>query len=292
VPLSIEPLTRAAIAANRFGFGARPGELAGLDQVLDALRRGLGNEWLSGRALIDGFSAVLVLPFAFFVPLPVHASGWLAGSWAVHLLYLYTLIKSFEQSDMTVAYPIARGLAPVLTALAVVTLFHEDITIFVAVGIALIAVGVMFIGASHTLQKSALLWAAMTGSCIAGYTVIDAQGVRAAPSAASYIVWTFIMLGAGLGAILAVWRGKSFLASAATQWQPGLAAGAFSIASYGLALWAFRLGATPRLAALRETSILFGTLIAVVYLKERLKPGRWIGVGSIALGAITLVAFR
>jgi drug/metabolite transporter (DMT)-like permease len=251
-----------------------------------------GKDKMSGRALIDGFSAVLVLPFAFFVPLPAHAWGWLAASWAVHLLYLYTLIKSFEQSDMSVAYPIARGLAPVLTALAVVTLFHEDVTIFVALGIALIAAGVMFIGVSHTLQKSALFWAAMTGSCIAGYTVIDAQGVRLAPSAASYIVWTFLMLGAGLGSIFAVWRGKAFLVSAATQWKPGLAAGGFSIASYGLALWAFRLGATPRLAALRETSILFGTLIAVVYLKERLTRVRWTGVGAIALGAMTLVACR
>jgi drug/metabolite transporter (DMT)-like permease len=251
-----------------------------------------GQDKMSGRALIDGFSAVLVLPFAFFVPLPTHAWGWLAGSWAVHLLYLYTLIKSFEQSDMTVAYPIARGLAPVLTALVVVTVFHEDITIFVTLGIALIATGVMLIGVSHTLQKSALFWAAMTGSCIAGYTVIDAHGVRLAPSAASYIVWTFILLGGGLGSMFAVSRGKAFLISAATQWRPGLAAGVFSIASYGLALWAFRLGATPRLAALRETSILFGTLIAVIYLKERLTRGRWAGVCAIALGAMTLVAFR
>ncbi len=251
-----------------------------------------GKDKMSGRALIDGFSAMLALPFAFFVPLPAHAWGWLAASWAVHLLYLYTLIKSFEQSDMTVAYPIARGLAPVLTALVVVTVFHEDITFLVALGIALIAAGVMFIGVSHTLEKSALLWAALTGSCIAAYTVIDAQGVRTAPSAASYVVWTFIMLGGGLGSIFAIWRGRSFLVSAATQWKPGLAAGGFSIASYGLALWAFRLGATPRLAALRETSILFGTLIAVVYLKEQLTRGRWTGVFAIVLGAMTLVACR
>jgi drug/metabolite transporter (DMT)-like permease len=224
--------------------------------------------------------------------LPGAAWPWLAASWAVHLLYLYTLIKSFEQSDMSVAYPIARGLAPVLTAVAVVTVFHEDVTIAVASGILLIAAGVIFIGVSHTLRKSALFWAAMTGSCIAGYTVIDAHGVRLAPTAASYIVWTFVLLGGGLGSIFAVAQGKSFLVSAATQWKPGLAAGCFSIASYGLALWAFRLGATPRLAALRETSILFGTLIAVVYLKERLTRGRWTGVCAIAVGAMTLVACR
>jgi drug/metabolite transporter (DMT)-like permease len=249
-----------------------------------------GNDKMSGRALIDGFSALLVAPVALLVPLPQHAWGWLAASWLVHALYMVSLIKSFEQSDMTVAYPIARGLAPVLAALGAVSLFHEPMSSYVALGIALIAVGVMFIGTSHQLNRSALAWAALTGTCIAGYTVIDAQGVRAAPTALSYIVWTFIMFGGGIAVFLALWRGQAFLASAARQWRPGLIAGALSIVTYGSALYAFRLGATPRLAALRETSILFATMIAVLYLKERLTRRRCIGVASIALGAMVLVA--
>jgi uncharacterized membrane protein len=59
-----------------------------------------------------------------------------------------------------------------------------------------------------------------------------------------------------------------------------------------LALFAFRLGATPRLAALRETSILFGTAIAVIFLKERLTRLRLVGVLSIAAGAMILIALR
>jgi drug/metabolite transporter (DMT)-like permease len=249
-----------------------------------------GKDKMSGRALIDGFSALLVAPAAFLVPLPTNAWGWMAASFVVHVLYLVTLIKSFEQSDMSVAYPIARGLAPTLAAIGAVAIFHEPISIVVACGIALIAVGVMFIGISHTLNKSALLWASLTGACIAGYTVIDAQGVRAAPTAASYIVWTFMLMGVGIGGIFAVWRGKTFLVSAAAQWKPGLIAGALSIFSYGFALLALRLGATPRLAALRETSILFGTAIAVIFLRERLTRHRYLGVIAIALGAILLVA--
>jgi uncharacterized membrane protein len=87
-----------------------------------------------------------------------------------------------------------------------------------------------------------------------------------------------------------IWRGRSFFALAARQWKPGLAAGALSVVSYGLALLAFRLGATPRLAALRETSILFGTAIAVIFLRERLTRCRLAGIVSIALGAMTLIA--
>ena len=248
-----------------------------------------GKDKMSGRALIDGFSALLIAPAAFFVPLPMNAWTWLAASWLVHLLYLFALIKSFEQSDMTVAYPIARGLAPMLAAAGAVVIFNEPINVHIVFGIVLITCGVMFIGVSHAMNRRALIWAALTGTCIAGYTVIDAQGVRAAPTAASYIVWTFILLGGGIGAFFALWRGRAFFATVARQWRPGLAAGALSIVSYGFALLAFRLGATPRLAALRETSILFGTAIAVIFLHERLSRFRLAGVITIALGAMTLL---
>ena len=120
-----------------------------------------GNDKMSRRALIDGFSALILAPAAFLV---------------------FALIRSFEQADMTVAYPIARGLAPMLAAAGAVALFHE--------------------------------WALLTGTCIAAYTVIDAQGVRAAPTAMSHIVWTFILLGGGLGTFFALWRGKEFFITA------------------------------------------------------------------------------
>jgi drug/metabolite transporter (DMT)-like permease len=249
-----------------------------------------GNDKMSRRALIDGFSALILAPVAFFVPLPVHAWHWLIASALVHGLYLFALIKSFEQSEMTVAYPIARGIAPMMAAVGAVTLFHEPISTQVVIGIVSIAVGVMFIGVSHRLDRSALLWALLTGTCIAAYTVIDAQGVRAAPTAPSYIVWTFLFIGGALGVFFALWRGKDFFRTAADQWRPGLIAGALSIVTYGFALFAFRLGATPRLAALRETSILFGTAIAVIFLKERLTMLRSAGIVAIAAGAMMLIA--
>jgi drug/metabolite transporter (DMT)-like permease len=264
--------------------------ISGLAHAIVSAILKAGKDKMSGRALIDGFSALLIAPAAFFVPLPANAWIWLMISWLVHLLYLLALIKSFEQSDMTVAYPIARGLAPMLAATGAVAIFHEPITVFVALGIVLITFGVMFIGVSHLLNRRALMWAALTGTCIAAYTVIDAQGVRAAPTAASYIVWMFLLLGGGIGGFFAVLRGKSFVVSAAGQWRPGLAAGALSIVSYGFALLALRLGTTPRLAALRETSILFGTAIAVIFLRERLTRLRYAGVIAIAIGAMTLLA--
>ena len=89
---------------------------------------------------------------------------------------------------------------------------------------------------------------------------------------------TMITIGGIIGAGL-------FVASSASIASTGPAI----IVSYGLALWAFRLGATPRLAALRETSILFGVAIAVVFLKERVTGARLAGVAAIGIGAAVLL---
>ncbi len=248
-----------------------------------------GRDKMSGRALIDGFSALIVLPFAFFLPLPQGAWGWLAASWATHLVYLVCLIKAFERADMTVAYPISRGIAPALAAVVAVLVFSEPVSWITAAGIGGVSLGVMVVGLGRQVDRWGLGWAVATGVCIAGYTVLDAQGVRAAPSALSYIAWIYLTLGGGIGLLFALWRGPRFLLAARAEWKPGLIAGALSIVTYGLALYAYRLGDTPRLAALRETSILFAVGIAVIFLRERMTGGRIAGTAAIAGGAALLL---
>ena len=249
-----------------------------------------GRDKMSSRALIDGFSALLVLPAVLLLPPPHGAWIWLAGSWATHLVYLICLIKAFERADMTVAYPIARGVAPVLAAAVSVAALGEPITWPVILGIVLVSGGVMTAGLGRHVDRRALGWALATGVCIALYTVLDAKGVRAAPSAPSYIAWVYLTLGAGVGGLFAIWRGPAFLVAARGEWRPGLIAGALSIVTYGLALWAYRLSEIPRLAALRETSILFALVIAVFVLKERVTPQRIAGVLAIGAGAAVLLA--
>lgn len=250
-----------------------------------------GKDKMSSRALIDGFSAILVLPAIALLPRPDGAWMWLAGSWATHLLYLVCLVKAFEYGDMSAAYPISRGTAPVLAAITAVGLFGEPISVSVIAGVALVSLGTLSIALRHHTDRRAIAWAAATGATIAAYTVIDAQGVRAAPNPFSYIAWVFLALGGGIGLIFALWRGPRFLLSARSEWKPGLAAGALSIVTYGLALWAYRLGDVPRLAALRETSILFGVAIAIVFLKEKVSRTRAMGAVTIAAGAVVLLAF-
>ncbi len=118
-----------------------------------------------------------------------------------------------------------------------------------AAGIALVSGGVITVGLGRHVEPRALVWAGSTGVTIALYTVIDGQGVRAAPSTGSYIVWTYLVaLGGGIGGLFAAWRGTAFTVAARTEWRAGLMAGALSIVPYASALAAYRLGgaAHPR----------------------------------------------
>jgi drug/metabolite transporter (DMT)-like permease len=120
--------------------------------------------------------------------------------------------------------------------------------------------------------------------------VVDASGVRAAPSALSYIAWVFLLLGIGIAAVFAWLRGPGLVEAVKDQWKPGFIAGLLSIGTYGLALTAYRLGSTAPVAALRETSILFATLLAIVWLKERVTPLRTAAAALIAVGAGLILA--
>ena len=172
---------------------------------------------------------------------------------------------------------------------AVESSLSDSTLAWIACGIGMVSTGVLLIGSGRSVTRSAIGWATATGVTIGAYTVIDAQGVRAAPSALSYIAWIFLMLGGVIGLAFALWRGPRFMLAARSEWRAGLFAGAMSIVTYGLALWAYRLGDTPRLAALRETSIVFATLIAIFILKERVTAARGAGIAVIALGAAVLL---
>ena len=249
-----------------------------------------GNDKLVGRALIDGSSAVFVLPLVFIAPLPHGAWGWLAASAVIHLVYLYSLVRAFEAADFSAAYPIARGSAPALTAAIALGVMNEAARPLELLGIAAISTGVLAMSLGRHIGRAALGWSLLTGACIAAYTVVDANGVRAAPSALSYIAWVFLLLGAGIAGVFAWLRGPGLIEAIKDQWRPGVVAGLLSIGTYGLALTAYRLGPTAPIAALRETSILFATLIAVVWLKERVTPQRAAAALLIAAGAALILA--
>lgn len=245
---------------------------------------------MAARALTDGASALILLPVLPFVSPPAGAYWWLAASTAAHLIYLFALIRAFEQADLSAAYSILRGTAPLLTAVVTIGLLGEPVRAAQVAGIALIGAAMLLLVMGRHLGRGALGWSLLTGCTIALYTVIDAHGVCAAPSPASYIVWLFVAMGVGVTAMFAIVSRGRIIASVGTQWRAGVVAGALSIVTYGAALTAFALGPTAPLAALRETGMVTALLIGVFALGERVTVQRAGAVAAILGGAALILA--
>jgi len=244
------------------------------------------------RLLIGVFSAILVAPALFFLPLPHGIAVWfLIGTAFVHALYELLLVKSYENGAFSAVYPVARGTGPLFTALGAIVILHEHAPAIELAGIALVCGGVIAIGISHRAAEgaaTAFLYALGTGLTIGIYTVIDASGVRSVAQPLTYVLWFFVAHGASVLVTAPGIRGSAVIVEARRQWRLGLLLGLLSITTYGSAMLAYRFGATAQLAALRETSVLFGTALAMTFLGEHMTVRRWIAAGVIAGGAILL----
>lgn len=244
------------------------------------------------RLLIGVFSAILVAPALFFLPLPHGIAVWfLIGTAFVHALYELLLVKSYENGAFSAVYPVARGTGPLFTALGAIVILHEHAPAIELAGIGLVCGGVIAIGISHRAAEgaaTAFLYALGTGLTIGIYTVIDASGVRSVAQPLTYVLWFFVAHGASVLVTAPGIRGSAVIVEARRQWRLGLLLGLLSITTYGSAMLAYRFGATAQLAALRETSVLFGTALAMTFLGEHMTVRRWIAAGVIAGGAILL----
>ena len=245
------------------------------------------------RLLIGVFSAIFVTPALFFVPLPDGAWWFLGGTALVHALYELLLVKSYESAAFNAVYPVARGTGPLFTAIGAILFLHEHPPALQLLGITFICGGVISIGMSHRATEGAMkgiAFALATGLTIGLYTLIDASGVRAVANPFSYVLWFFVAHGFCVLVTAPGIRGRAVIVEARRQWKLGLLLGALSITTYGLAMLAYRFGATAQLAALRETSVLFGTALAMSFLDEQMTLRRWIAAAGIAAGAILLQA--
>jgi len=252
--------------------------------VVNAIVKG-GKDKMASRAMTDGSAAVILLPALLLVPLPHGAWIWLVATALVHALYLYALIRAYQVSDFSSAYPVLRGTAPLVTAGVTLGLLGDHVSTLSIAGIALIGISMFVLAIGRHLSRAGFGWAVLTGFTIAAYTVIDAAGVRAAPTPFSYIAWMFVTMGLVIVGLFAVLTRGTLFASMRQQWRPGAIAGALSILTYGLALYALSIGPTAPLAALRETGMVTALIIAVVFLKERVTVARAMAVLGILAGA-------
>ena len=240
-------------------------------------------------SMVQGVMALVLLPF-FAVPLAA-AWPWVAASALLHIGYKLFLIRAYQHGDLSQVYPLARGTAPLIVALVGAIWLGESMTAGKTAAVAAIALGVIVMshnGGLDRLPRKALLYALGTACFTASYTLVDGVGARIAETASGYVLWMFAGDALGMTGFALATRGRGALARLLPAWRSGLAAGALSLGSYWIAIWAFTLAPLALVAALRETSVLFAMLIGVFVLGERANPWRWVSAGLI-LGGVALM---
>jgi drug/metabolite transporter (DMT)-like permease len=238
----------------------------------------------------SGALAAVVLPF---LPLPAPAAWpFLAASAFVQVLYLAIVAGAYRAADMSLAYPLMRGLAPALVAAFGVLWLGETLSPAAWVGIGLICGGVFgtaFAARGHASRRGVAL-ALANAAVIATYTLIDGVGVRVSGAPVSYTLWLFLLNAIPLLGWSLLFRRRAFFAYLRGGLPIAVVGGLGNLGSYGLALWAMTAAPIALVAALRETSILFGVAIAALLLGERIGRARLVACAMIVLGAVSLRA--
>ncbi|HEY5632860.1 MAG TPA: EamA family transporter [Burkholderiaceae bacterium] len=248
-------------------------------------------------ALVHFLAAIVALPAMVAVGLPrIEAWPFILASLAIHVGYYYALVGAYRHGDLGLTYPIMRGFAPLLVALASGVFVGESPTALSWLGIVAIALGVSLVGLAHPGQAlhhgKAVAFALANAVIIAAYTVVDGLGVRVAEEAARYVLILFVLDGLPYPLLLWWRRGAkgrvAILAYARGRWPVALLGGIASIGSYSIALWAMTRAPVASVAALRETSVLFAAILGTVLLRERFGAQRAVGTVVIVAGVMAL----
>lgn len=259
----------------------------------NAMIKGRGGDPLAASTGLSIAWALLGAPLLLVVgPLPREAWPHLATSVAVHLVYFAMLVRAYREADLSVVYTLARGLPPLLVALASLALPGERPGLVAALGLVAITAGVLTLGArsagTSSVSPRLLALAATIALCITTYTLLDGLGTRAAGSAETYVVWLCTIQGAlfALGALAL--GGGALAREVKARWALGLLTGVLSAAGYAVALWAMERAPIALVAAVREVSVVFAALIGTFALREPLGRRRVLAAALVAAGVVAV----
>ncbi len=244
-------------------------------------------EPLLAVTLVNGAAAALGAILMTWTGFPASPSWpWLAASTVLHLLYALNLTRAYARADMSLVYPIARGSAPLMTTAGSFLVVGDTLPPLAVAGVATLAAGIALLALKGRkgLDGRAVNDALLTGVTISLYTIADGMGARAAGDPHAYIAAVFLFDGLVCAAAVLWMRGLSGMRPMLTALGPGIAGGAMAFGAYWIAVWAMTQAPIALVAAVRETSVLFAAAIAVVVLREPLRPHRVVSALLIVAG--------
>jgi drug/metabolite transporter (DMT)-like permease len=248
---------------------------------------------LAGMGLV---SAVLTLPFLFLVPLPT-MEVWpiLLLSLGLHAAYKVSLALAYETSDLSKAYPLARGLVPLFATGLSYLLLSQLPKPMQLTGIAVIVCGVVGLSIepkSSSLHLRTLLAAAGASVMVAGYSVVDALGTRSASGWSSFTAWLIVLDSLSFFAVARVIRGPQIWMEVRGAKRTTIAAGVLGVSSFAILLWALSRNPVANVVAFRECSVLFAALIGVLLLKEKISGKNLLSIALVAIGLIVVATSK
>jgi drug/metabolite transporter (DMT)-like permease len=251
----------------------------------------------SSERLVTGASQLALaglasLPVLIWRGFPAPALPYLLASGVVQVGYVYALATAYDRADLSFVYPIARGSAPVLIALGAFFGLSDSVQGLGWVALVLICGGVLIIGLASPSRRGAE-WSLITGTLIAAYVTIDGAGVRQTDDTVAYVAALTLITTVMLVPLTLVLRGRQIVKTVVkAEWRSQLLAGAASMASYGLLLYASRSAPLSLVSAARESGVLFATFLGWWFLDERVTRSRWIAALLIATGVALLALGR
>ncbi|MCZ4281457.1 EamA family transporter [Kiloniella laminariae] len=252
----------------------------------------VGLDRFSSILLLSLVQGVISLGLLAFFPLPsLQSLPWLLASIVLHVGYKLFLIRAYQLGDLSQIYPLARGTAPLIVSIVSALFLGEILTLSKSLGIVAIGLGIMVMAFapqknSTRLSGIALLFALGTAFFTAAYTLVDGIGAREALTASGFTLVLFAGDGMCMLILAIATRGKQAITKTLPEWKTGLIAGSLSLGSYWIAIWAMTKAPIALVSGLRESSVLFAMLIAVIFLKEKTGPLRWLSACAIATGII------
>ncbi|MCX5469010.1 DMT family transporter [Acinetobacter nematophilus] len=255
----------------------------------NAIVKAGSNKFLT-TVLVTASAAVFAMLMLPFFPMPNSASWlYILASTGIQILYFGMVAKIYHIADMGLTYPLMRGTAPLIVAVLATVFLNEKLELQAWLGIITISMGIlsMIFAAPKTGRKGIGL-ALLNAILIASYTLVDGYGIRLSGSPISYILWSFVLSGLIFFIFALKMQYRQMGDYLRSNWHLGLIGGMGSFFSYGLALWAMTRAPVAIVAALRETSILFATLITIFILKERATVTRILSSCIILIGALLL----
>jgi drug/metabolite transporter (DMT)-like permease len=250
--------------------------------------------------LIGAGSIAVAMPVILLSPFPLAACWpYLLASVFIHVFYNLLLMRSYRYGDFGQVYPLARGTSPLIVTVLAAVFAAERPSVPQIGGVLVISSGLAVLvlagrrassGSGSAPGRAALVAASGTGLTIAAYTTVDGLGVRLSGSSVGYIGWLMLLESLCVPAWALVRRRAVLGGQPQRVLLAGLFAGALSVLAYGLVLWAQTRGALAPIAALRETSVIFGAVIGTMVFREPFGRWRIAATVLVVLGVLLLNA--